>query len=75
MENAVEKAVETQKSYSAQQETLILKKYEEISVELDEKIKEINEHCKKIGCSDTLSKGQDNELSRLESEKMIYDLK
>ncbi|GEL92399.1 hypothetical protein [Enterococcus villorum] len=75
MENAVEKAVETQKSYSAQQETLILKKYEEISVELDEKIKEIKEHCKKIGCSDTLSKGQDNELSRLESEKMIYDLK
>jgi hypothetical protein len=69
VENAVENAVESQKSYSAQQETLILKKYEEVSVKLDEKIKEIKEHCKKIGCSDTLSKGQDNELSRLESEK------
>lgn len=69
VENAVEKAIESQKSYSAQQETLILKKYEEVSVKLEEKNKEIKEHCKKIGCSDILSKGQDNELSRLESEK------
>lgn len=47
VENAVEKAIESQKSYSAQQETLILKKYEEVSVKLEEKNKEIKEHCKK----------------------------